>query len=817
MLAMKRRTSDTSDIAVQMIVDVCGRNPKPVDASHAGFPAHYPLALRISISFVFIRSFLHSPFLQYAQMSVSTQNESPLFPAGSILRLERPIIPQKRGLNIVVRDDQRGHRAKVTRACDICKSKKSKCSGDQPCVSCHSRGLLCRYNAVYSRGKAPRPRRVEHKGLPNPPSLVHSRSQSADEPFGVESGISDTLEHQRPHDESLIMLQSTSEEPNEQRVQDVPSGRASPGLEVAGQFLDPTSGLSFLHRVWRRISNDENSEVIVGRIGAPVEDDQLLTCAGDRPLRKPGHRPILPSFNRGKKLLELYFDVCIATYRILHRPSVEEWCAAVLGNEQSDREQRTEVGNSRAAVVLAVLAIASFHEEKANGDDNPSIEMSGSAPQADELFHEAARLSDEERGLPRLESAQSRLIQVLYLLMSSRFNQAWYTFGHALQIISALGLHRKNARRCTPLESHDYIQEQCKRRTFWVAYTLDKYLGVVFGRPRHYHDDDIDQDFPDSVNDENMLRSGALTNSAVDHDCHIDSLIWHAKLAQIAERISREVYSIKSVPDGVRLDASHRLGKELHQWKASLPPLLGSVNPSSLIPSFRRQAIALRLSYCHAVMLAHRPFLLKNTFRNSYDMRMLATESLAECISAAQSVLEMVDRMAREGRMFHAFWWTHYVCFCALAIVYVWVIQDSSDVPTTTERYKLIDEAERCLSHLAQATATNSPSRKYSIILQELRAEAKRKTTRHLQGQTPASRAPRVDHSTVAGAANDGRSSGTDHVQQSWPTLFDGPIDTANPDLQSFLDEWQTTDWLHLDSSAFGPMSEFGNLPLHWT
>ena len=516
-------------------------------------------------------------------------------------------------------------------------------------------------------------------------------------------------------------------------------------------------------------------------------------------------------------MLELYFDVCIATYRVLYRPSVEEWCAAVLDNEQSDRAQVTGVGNARSAVVLAVLAIASFHEEKANGDDNPSIETNGSAPQADELFHEATRLSDEEKGLPKLESAQSRLIQVLYLLMSSRFNQAWYTFGHALQIISALGLHRKDGRKFTSSESRDYIQEQCKRRTFWVAYTLDKYLGAVFGRPRHYHDDDIDQDFPDSVNDEDMLRSGALTDRAVDYDCHIDSLIWQAKLAQIAEKISREVYSIKAVPDHIRLAASHRLGKELHQWKAALPPLLGSVNPSSLIHSFRRQAIALRLSYCHAVMLAHRPFLLNNTFRNNDDMRALATESLAECISAAQSVLEMVDRMAREGRMFHAFWWTHYVCFCALVIVYVWIIQDNSGVPPITERYKLIDEAERCLSHLAQATATNSPSRKYSIILQELRAEAKRKTSRHLQRHNSTSRASAMGNSTASGAANDGPPSTTCHVPQSWPAFFESPIDTTTPGLQNFLDEWQTTDWLHLDSSAFGPMSEFGNLPLHWT
>lgn len=103
--------------------------------------------------------------------------------------------------------------------------------------------------------------------------------------------------------------------------------------------------------------------------------------------------------------------------------------------------------------------------------------------QSDELFCEASRLTDEETGKPRLESAQSRLIQVLYLLMSCRFNHAWYAFGHALQIISALGLHRRDdPKRPLTAYKQDYIEDQCRKRTFWVAYILDKYLGVVFGK-----------------------------------------------------------------------------------------------------------------------------------------------------------------------------------------------------------------------------------------------------------------------------------------------------------------------------------------------
>lgn len=478
-------------------------------------------------------------------------------------------------------------------------------------------------------------------------------------------------------------------------------------------------------------------------------------------------------------------------------------------------------------MVLSVLAIASFHEEKAKGDiaSSPENELDVE-PQSELFFAEATRLTASETGIPQLESAQCRLIQVLYLLMSCRFNQAWYVFGHALQIIPALGLHRRDDRkRPGSATKRDYIEQQCRKRTFWVAYILDKYLGVIFGRPRHYHDDDIDQDFPDAVNDESMTSDGPRNSSS--DDCHLESLICHARLAQIAERISREVYSIKPVciflilcqycadceiqiPNNLRLAASHRLGAALREWKSSLPPFLGSVNPSSLIPTFRRQSTALKLSYCHAVMLAHRPFLLKNRLDDNDSMQDLAKDSLHECILAARSVLDAVDRVAREGRMFHAFWWTHYVCFCALLVVYVSTIQDTHrDSMSIGDRQSMLDQAENCLQHLARATASNSPSRRYSIILQELRAEAKRKTAVPAQDYLPPSSA-----TTIAGnpmtlpleAISDPDPSNP--TLQMWQPLFGSPMNMTTPGLQDFLDDWQTTDWLDLDSSAFGPFPD---------
>jgi hypothetical protein len=649
------------------------------------------------------------------------------------------------------------------------------------------------------------------------PSILNiidkDHAQSTD-PIGDLSSTEDDTDPPGSNNLDVLAAMATR---HQEPIPEAPS-RASPGLEVAGQYSDTTSGLSFLHRAWRRISNGESSQVMSGQLGSS-EDNQLLACAGDKPFQMSGNVRI-PPLDRGRELLVLYFDVCIATYRLLHRPTVELWWDTVSNNFTSSQPLFTGLGRAKTSIVLSVLAVACIHEERARGESGLSPATGDALPaQSDELFCEALRLTENETGFPKLESAQARLIQVLYLLMSSRFNQAWYAFGHALQVLSAMGLHRREDRkRPSPAYKRDYIEEQCRKRTFWVAYTLDKYLGVIFGRPRHYHDDDIDQDFPDAVNDEDMTSAGPRES---DNDCHIDSLISHAKLAQIAERISREVYSIKPIPDEERLSAAHRLGAELRQWKASLPAFLGAINPSSLIPSFRRQAMALRMSYSHAVMLAHRPFLLKNTVRHGDDLRQLARESITECIKAAQSVLEAVDRMAREGRLFHAFWWTHYVCFCALVVVYVWAIQESNNDPTVAERRKVLDQAEKCLNHLAQATATNSPSRKYSIILQELRTEAKRKTARAIQEPAQVATSMAViaaGHDALRSRLNmvDEEPMQDVAVAQLWQPLFGSPIDTSTPGLQNFLDDWQTTDWLDLDSSAFASLPNYNEQSLTW-
>jgi hypothetical protein len=586
--------------------------------------------------------------------------------------------------------------------------------------------------------------------------------------------------------------------------------------EIQGQVFDPTSGLTFLHRAWDRLSaRDAKSMPEAVKTSG---DNQHVTMAGDRPFPDTDESfpTCLPSPAENRRLLDMYFDLCIATYRIFHRPSVERWLAVLEKNVLEGHSIWHDIGHARAAIVLVALAIAKTTHEKSKGFFSADDE-SRALSESDRLFSISSRLTDQETGYPRLESAQARIIQVLYLLTTSRFNQGWYVFGSALQLIWAIGLQRREnpkLRRgvATPHRTTigggggDYIQTQCKLRTFWTAYILDNYLGVVFGRPRHFHDADIDQDFPDRINDEDMSPAGPLQPLDEPQDFHIDALIFHAKIGQIIGAITREVYTIKGhVSEAERVAAARRLIQQANDWRASLPVHLGSIRPSMLIPTYRRQATVLKLAYNHAIMHASRLFILGKTNNNSMPTRSadgLPQAHVKECIAAATAVLEVVDYMTKEGPIFHVFWWTHYVTFCALVVVYVWEIQqrrvNRPNAGDAEMRARLLELADKCTQHLAIATATNSPSRRYAVILEEFRAAAMSQSSKSDDGPV-VSRQAHQHHQQdeTLGEEDTGLSSeeishGTGYLDHQDHLLLDPRL----------LDEWQTTDWLDLDSSV---------------
>jgi hypothetical protein len=144
-----------------------------------------------------------------------------------------------------------------------------------------------------------------------------------------------------------------------------------------------------------------------------------------------------------------------------------------------------------------------------------------------QFFAAAERRLAQEVGPARLESVQARLSQCLYLMGSSRINQAWYIFGTTCQLILALGLHRKGYTHSSVIAS-ERVEIECRKRIFWSAYTLDRYLSVILGRPRTFRDEDIDQTMPERVNDTDLTDIVANSRSSWAQCIH-DAPVFHAR------------------------------------------------------------------------------------------------------------------------------------------------------------------------------------------------------------------------------------------------------------------------------------------------
>ena len=265
--------------------------------------------------------------------------------------------------------------------------------------------------------------------------------------------------------------------------------RNSPELgstDFEGNYIGPSSGISFIKRVWERLHQDETTQI-------PYEcreDNNLVTTPftmGDRPY--PGHSETtfrLPLYTVAMELLKVYFDFSMVTYRFLHYQSVQQWIKQIYENQISASNLPVAVMTTRTAIVLMIFAVSNLHTESS---------PSGEPCQSERWFSAAKYFMTLESGPPCLETIQVRLIQCLYLLSSSRANECWYTFGTALQVTTALGLHRKiPGKRVRNTESP--LVMEMRKRVFWSVYTLDKYLSIMFGRPRLLHDEEIDQELP---------------------------------------------------------------------------------------------------------------------------------------------------------------------------------------------------------------------------------------------------------------------------------------------------------------------------------
>ena len=181
-----------------------------------------------------------------------------------------------------------------------------------------------------------------------------------------------------------------------------------------------------------------------------------------------------------------------------------------------------------------------------------------------------------------LISLQTVVLMIIFLQSTAKLSTCYAYVGIALRACCRLGLHRKVSASFNPLEQEE------RKRTFWIVRKLDAYVGAMLGLPQMLSDDDIDQDLPAEVDDNYITEDGILPMPP-----GIVPLIQgtnaHTRLTDILRKVVRYIYPLKkhkAASQDQSYSISHQkireLEQDLQQWMDALAP--------ELRPDFDRSA-----------------------------------------------------------------------------------------------------------------------------------------------------------------------------------------------------------------------------------
>ncbi|KAI1064376.1 hypothetical protein LB506_007564 [Fusarium annulatum] len=636
---------------------------------------------------------------------------------------ERSILPTPSDTNSIHAAKKRkknAERVRVTRACDGCKKRKIKCNGMQPCKFCTRTGASCTFDSAYARGRLPvipsadeaRRESITVSAQDTMPRSEDTSPTDLTQQY-MANATNQSVELQDYGISSHLMEQSGTGSRAVTSVQQSPEPSQE---DLQGHYIGPASGVSFLLRVQKRMHQ-----------AISFSGPGSIFTFGDAPLQNPDYDPnfcmMLPKED-AQRLVDRYFDFAMPTYRFLHRPTIQEWFAEFYETLGTMRDPNNSA--AKVALLFMILAHARVYM--------PENDRPGPSDLSSRYYLAAEHQLSKESGSIRLTSVQARLLQCYYLGTQSRVNHCWSQFGIVTNLALAIGLNRN--KRPGVISGLNHIEVESRRRTFWCAYTLDAYLSVSLGRPRNFHDDDIDTELPACVDDNDITKDHInLAGSAKGYSVMLAPL-GHMKLARIIGQILRGLYSVKPISISKRLEETQLVSKALADWRAEFSQFLDAdyFSTSFLVPIVQRQRNVLNLTYWHAIILTHRQAVLNNFARISRQNRRgsendaATQESVQRCLEAAIQTVGLIDEMTDNGQMFRAFWVTAYFAFTAAMVLYIYVIQKWASPPETYSEY--FTAAVRCQSHMSTMVEKGSLSERYCFLLEELRVEALRQVNR---------------------------------------------------------------------------------------
>jgi len=165
-----------------------------------------------------------------------------------------------------------------------------------------------------------------------------------------------------------------------------------------------------------------------------------------------------------------------------------------------------------------------------------------------------------------LLSVQALLGMALFLQGTPNPQPSFFLVAAAIRLAHSIGLHKSGSGF-----NLNEVENEQRKRVFWIAYLMDKDICLRSGRPPAQDDDDMNVELPSEDPPDNVGNIPLATE--VDGKRTMNLFRLMCTFAQIQSRVYKQLYSVKASrqSDGELLNTIGELDAQLEEWKDSIP------------------------------------------------------------------------------------------------------------------------------------------------------------------------------------------------------------------------------------------------------
>ncbi|KAJ5669741.1 hypothetical protein N7462_010811 [Penicillium macrosclerotiorum] len=579
------------------------------------------------------------------------------------------------------------NRKRAVRACDGCRRVKEKCEGGVPCRRCLRYRRQCNFTHIDPSEKT---RSTSLSLLDRAASLSRHEIQEAervrymerllsyyipDIKFDIQSLRQAADELKSKHRDSESDAVSTKEDTND--LEDLAIDEEDFTIKAlpdnTTQYSGEFSYLNFSMKIrkkideWMKTTAPEASTEV-----EPFEERWRATQLQSGSSLVSASITCLPPRYVADFLVQIFFK-----YAQTNNFYVEEdWLREKLNICYTNPSSLSPDDAGAVCAILMVLAVGTQfahmesttpvnclpHDSTANQDHFSEDEVGLT------FYQFASKLLPDIIATASVRSVQACLLIGTYLLPLDTSGLCYTYFGLALKLAIQNGMHRRyHGEGLSPR------MVETRNRVFWTAYTIEKRISILHGRPASLSDADVDAplpvDFPD------IMPASQPSN----HTNMVALITLTLKLGEV----SNDITSLRTCRKGQQQDCLERLlsiRKHLLEWWSTLPEETNcrDLNPQG--PLFRSN-VHLKLDYCLTRIFIGRPFLFSslrgihqnsshpNAFKGPSGVSKNRTTLVTDCVEAALEIIDLCRLLRDETGLARASFTEFSSCRAALLVI----------------------------------------------------------------------------------------------------------------------------------------------------